>query len=61
MNLPNLREWSPKESDAKMVMDTPMLNTEARETPDTVKSTNTNKEDTNKTPKFGPLGARGRH
>lgn len=58
---PNLRDWEPSDSSAKMVMDTNMLNTQAHETPDTVKFTNSNTEDTNKTPKFGELGAQGRN
>lgn len=58
---PNLRDWEPTDAQAKNVEDTKMLNTTARETPDTVNATNSNKEDTNKTPNFGPLGAMGRH
>lgn len=59
-DMPKLRLWEPSDSQAKMVMDTDMLDTEAKETPDTVSMKNDNKEDTNKTPKFGPLGAQGR-
>lgn len=58
---PNLRDWEPTDAQAKNVDDTNMLNTKAKETPDTVTATNDNKEDTNKTPSFGDLGARGRH
>lgn len=61
MNIPNLREWSPMASQAKNVEDTDMLNTQAKEAPDTVTSKNTNKEDTNSTPSFGKLGAQGRN
>lgn len=57
---PDLRMWEPGASNAKCVLDTNMLNTEAHETPDTVNGTNENVEDTNKTPVFGPLGAQGR-
>ena len=59
-DLPNLRMWEPTDSQAKNVDDTKMLNTTARETPDTVNGTNSNKEDTNSTPSFGKLGAKGR-
>lgn len=55
-NQPDLRTWQPGPP-SQDVWDTKMLNTEARETPDTVKSENTNKEDTNRTPSFGKLGA----
>ena len=58
---PNLREWEPKDSDAKHVDDTKMLDTTARETPETVTANNSNTETTQKTPAFGPLGAKGRH
>lgn len=57
---PNLRMWEPTDSSAKNVDDTKMLNTVARETPETVNGTNSNTEDTNKTPDFGTLGAKGR-
>lgn len=57
---PNLRDWEPSDSQAKHVDDTKMLNTAARECPDTVNGTNSNTEDTNKTPSFGDLGAKGR-
>lgn len=57
---PNLRDWEPDASSAKDVEDTAMLNTTAREPRDTVDAENKNTEDTNKTPKFGQLGARGR-
>lgn len=58
---PNLRTWEPDASDAKNVDDTKMLNTNARETPETVTANNMNKEDTNPTPNFGDLGAKGRN
>lgn len=58
--LPNLRTWEPKDSDAKDVMDTKMLNTQAREAAETVSADNKNVEDTNSTPNFGELGATGR-
>ena len=57
---PNLRTWEPDASDAKNVDDTKMLNTMARECPDTVSATNTNVETVQKTPDFGTLGAKGR-
>lgn len=57
---PNLRMWEPTDSQAKDVQDTKMLNCEARETPDTVTAENQNIEDVEKTPSFGPLGAKGR-
>lgn len=53
--------WEPSDSQAKNVDDTKMLNTQARETPETVTANNTNKEDTNSTPSFGDLGAKGRN
>lgn len=56
----NLRTWQPTDGDAKFVEDTKMLNTTARETPDTVKATNENKETVTSHPDFGPLGATGR-
>lgn len=59
-DLPNLRTWEPSDSQAKNVDDTKMLNTTARETPDTVNGTNKNVEDVNSTPSFGELGAKGR-
>ena len=58
---PNLRTWEPKDGDSKDVMDTKMLNTQAREVMETVDAKNSNTEDTNPTPDFGPLGAQGRH
>lgn len=57
---PNLRMWEPSDSQAKNVQDTKMLDTTAKETPDTVSATNKNIEDTEKTPSFGELGATGR-
>lgn len=61
MEVPDLRNYHPSASQAKHVDDTKMLNTEARETPDTVKGTNDMKEHVTKAPSFGPLGATGRH
>lgn len=59
MDVPNLRNASfigkPKD-----VEDTPMLNTEARETADTVKAKNELKEEVTTHPAFGALGATGR-
>lgn len=57
---PDLRMWEPRDSEAKDVEDTKMLNTQAHETPDTVDGENENKELVNDTPGFGELGARGR-
>lgn len=57
---PNLRVWQPTAGDAKNVEDTKMLNTEAREAPDTVKAANENKEYVVSHQDFGPLGATGR-
>lgn len=57
----DLRTWQPKESSAKMVMDTKSLNTMAHETQDTVDGTNVNEEHVVEHPNFGPLGATGRH
>jgi hypothetical protein len=58
---PNLRTWEPDSGDAKNVDDTKMLAPMARETPETVTAVNKNVEDTNPTPNFGELGAKGRH
>lgn len=60
-NLVNIREWEPTDKDAKHVDDTPMLNTTAHETPDTVSAKNKNVEHVTITPDPGPLGAKGRH
>lgn len=59
--IPNLREWTPMAGQAQNVEDTKMLDATAHEPQDTVTSNNTNKEDTNKTPSFGDLGAKGRN
>lgn len=59
-DMPNLRLWEPTDASAKNVEDTKMLNTMARETPDTVTADNKNVEDVNKGADFGPLGAKGR-
>lgn len=61
MEVPTLRDGNDGSGEPKMVMDTKMLNTTARETPDTVNGTNTNDEYTAKSPDFGPLGAKGRN
>lgn len=58
---PNLRDWNPSAGDAKNVEDTKMLDTTARETPDTVTANNDNKETVVTHPDFGTLGAKGRH
>lgn len=58
--MPNLRLWEPTDSQAKLVQDTKMLDTMAKETADTVTADNKNIEDVEKTPDFGPLGAKGR-
>lgn len=59
-NVPNLRTFQPMASKAKNMEDTDLFNTTARETPDTVKATNTMEEEVVSHPKFGPLGAKGR-
>lgn len=58
MDAPDLRNFMPGKP--QNVEDTKMLDTEARETPDTVKATNDMKESVVNHPKFGPLGATGR-
>lgn len=62
MNVPNLREWDPKESDAKNVQQTKMLDVEAREqSENNVSKPGMNfKEYTSSHPSFGKLGAMGR-
>lgn len=59
MDVPNLRSAAfigkPKD-----VEDTNMLDTEARETPETVSAKNELKEEVVTHPPFGPLGAMGR-
>ena len=60
MNTPNLRTWQPTAADAKDVQSTKMLNTEARETPETVTAVNENVEYVVGHPDDGPLGATGR-
>ena len=57
---PNLRTWQPTAADAKNVTDTKMLQTEAKETPDTVSADNENVEYVVSHPSFGPDGATGR-
>jgi hypothetical protein len=57
----NLRDWEPTSGDAKHVDQTKMLNTEARETPETVTATNSTKEHVTSHPTFGTLGVTGRH
>lgn len=58
MDAPDLRNFMPGKP--VNVESTDMLNTEAHETPDTVKATNDMKESVVSHPKFGPLGATGR-
>lgn len=55
---PDLANWQPKESDARYVEDTAMLNTTARETSDTVTSESTHNEYVAKNPAFGKLGSK---
>ena len=57
--IPNLREWEPT-APAQDVEASGMLNTTAREVADNVSGKNSNTEDTNSTPSFGELGAKGR-
>lgn len=57
---PNLRTWQPNAGDAKNVADTKMLQTEAKETPDTVSAVNENVEYVSNHPSFGKDGATGR-
>lgn len=58
MNVPELRNFKPgKPQD---VESSGMLNTEAKETPETVKATNEMKEHVTSDPQFGKLGAKGR-
>jgi hypothetical protein len=57
---PNLRTWQPSSGDAKDVEGTKMLNTEARETPETVTAENQNTEYVVSHPAFGQDGATGR-
>ena len=52
--------WQPTAADAKNVTDTKMLQTEAKETPDTVSADNENVEYVVSHPSFGPDGATGR-
>ncbi len=59
-DVPNLRTFQPMASKAKDMADTKLFDTEAHETPDTVKATNTMEEEVVSHPKFGPLGAKGR-
>lgn len=55
---PDLANWEPKESDAQDVKDTPLLNTKAQETADTVTSESKHVEYVAKNPAFGKLGAK---
>lgn len=55
----NLRDWQPTEKDAKNVDQTPMLNTNARESRDHNESNSTS-EYVSTHPSFGPLGTTGR-
>lgn len=61
MNMPNLRDWNPKASEAKHVDDTNMLDTVAREVNENNNAKNDNKELVNPKGSFGSLGALGRH
>lgn len=58
MNTPDLRNFMPGKP--VNVDSTKMLDTEATETPDTVKATNDMKEEVVTHPSFGPLGVTGR-
>ena len=57
----NLRDWEPTAGDAKHVDQTKMLDTVARETPETVTANNSTKEHVTTHPSFGSLGMNGRH
>lgn len=63
MKVPNLRDLDFSESDAKNVEDTKLLNTMARENPDTVKSDpgDNMKEHVVGHAPFGALGIKGRN
>lgn len=58
MKVPNLRSFKP--GTPVHVDQTKMLDTEAKESPDTVKAVNTFDEEVTKHPNFGPLGVKGR-
>lgn len=58
MKMMDLANWQPKESDAKFVEDTKMLDVTVRETADTVTSESTHVEYVAKNPGFGKLGAK---
>lgn len=60
-NIPNLRSYSPTDSDAKEVDETPMLNTTARESVDMNESNVVGKELINSEKISGPFGAIGRN
>lgn len=60
-NVPDLRNFSPNSGDAKMVMDTKMLNTEARESVDNNEKNVVGRELVNSDPVDGPFGATGRN
>lgn len=60
-NVPDLRHFSPNSGDAKMVMDTKMLNTEARESVDNNEKNVVGKELVNNDSVDGPFGATGRN
>ena len=59
MKTPNLRDGDSAFGEGKLVDDTKMLNTEARETVD-YNENNENKEHVTTHPAFGPDGAKGR-
>ena len=61
MQTPNLHDWRPSESQAKLVTDTKMLNTEAHETVDLYENNVVGKELVNEHVDFGKLGAQGRY
>lgn len=60
-NTPNLHDWRPSDGEAKDVMSTKLLNTEAHETVDLEESNVVGKDTVNATPNFGELGATGRN
>ena len=61
MECPNLHDWRPSEKEAKMVMDTQMMNTEAHETVDLYENNQVGKELVAVHAAYGPLGAKGRY
>lgn len=57
MNVPDLNTYQPKPSEGKLVQDTKMLDTVARETADTVSANNETVKYVSSSPAFGTLGA----